>query len=574
MPQDHLLLCKSPLLLATVLATLGCDASLGGTAPGGALRQGSGDGETAGTIGEDDLPSASTRFRRLTHNEWSQTSIDLLDVSTNQALSDAIREAAADFRADPRQGGYLFDGQGETLEVDSPLWSAYQRVAAELAQIATQDGAIVDAYAPEDGDDEARAKAFIRELGRRAHRRPLSEEQEDAYFELFGSGLAAYPEMMGFRGGLRLVIEGLLQSPHFIYRAELSDAVVDGMVPLDGYERASRLSYLFWGTMPDDELFKAAADGELDSPEGARAQAIRLISDPRAKNTVVHYFEKLLNVEHYEGISPDESLYSNGSDRLREAARRETVEFIQGQIYEESGSLRHLFTSRTSYVNEDLAAIYDLPGDFGAEFVETELDPETRSGILTQIGFLASNATTRQSDPIHRGVFLAKRLSCLRIAAPPDDIPPLPTPGDQSNRQLVAEHTEAEGSSCRNCHLKVINPFGFAFEHFDAVGAYREKDGDHPVNASAEILLEGGKDSAMVSGARELSLQFAESPGVHECLTGHLIAFAQGRNTAPEDEALIEQLALLSIENDASFRDLMVEVAIADSFLNRPVEAK
>lgn len=574
MPPTYPLTTKSSLILATLLTIGGCDASLGASSPPGTDGKGSRNGASAGTIGEDDLPSASTRFRRLTHAEWRQTTIDLLEATSDPTMSEAIAEAAADFRADPRQGGYLFEGQGETLEVDSPLWSAYQRGAAQLAELAVRDGEVITKYAGTAADDEERAQAFVQEFGSRAHRRPLTDEQVQSYVEIYRSGLSSYPEMQGFRGGIRLVLEAFLQSPHFIYRGELSDSVEAGMIPLDGYERASRLSYFFWGTMPDDELFEAARSGQLDSQEGARTQAARLVADSQAQETVLHYFEKLLNVEHYEGISPDSSIYPEGPERLREAARRETEEFIQAELYEGSGSLRTLFTSTTSYVNEDLAPIYGISGDFGAEFTRTQLDSETRRGVLTQIGFLASNATSRQPDPIHRGVFLAKRLSCLRIAAPPDDIPPLPTPDGQSNRQLVAEHTEAEGSSCRNCHLKVINPFGFAFEHFDAVGAYREMDGEHQVDGSAEILLEGGSESVEVAGAVELSEQLAESPGVHECLSGHLIAFAQGRNTAPEDEALIKHLASISIEDDASFRELMVEIAVADSFLNRPLEAK
>src|SRR5690606_27037081 len=106
-----------------------------------------------------------------------------------------------------------------------------------------------------------------------------------------------------------------------------------------------------------------------------------------------------------------------------------------------------------------------------------------RSCVLTQIGFLASHATSRDPDPIHRGVFLARRISCLTIAAPPDDIPPLPTPDPaQTNRQRVEAHTEAEGTTCRTCHSSIINPFGFAFEGYDALGAYRTMDGESPVD--------------------------------------------------------------------------------------------
>src|SRR5690606_29184603 len=130
---------------------------------------------------------------------------------------------------------------------------------------------------------------------------------------------------------------------------------------------------------------------------------------------------------------------------LADLARAETQHFLREVMHERGGSLRDLLTSTTTYVNADLARLYGLEGEFDEDFEEVELDPTERSGVLTQIGFLASHATSRDPDPIHRGVFLARRISCLTIAAPPDDIPPLPTPDPaQTNRQRVEAHTEAE----------------------------------------------------------------------------------------------------------------------------------
>src|SRR5690606_5368514 len=128
---------------------------------------------------------------------------------------------------------------------------------------------------------------------------------------------------------------------------------------------------------------------------------------------------------------------------------------------------------------------------FGSDFQQVELNGDQRAGILTQVGFLASHATSVMPDPIHRGVFVAKRLSCLTISAPPDAVPPLPEPGDKTNREAVEEHTEAEGTSCRNCHGVVINPFGFPFESYDAIGAFRTEDNGKPVNTAAAPLIDG-----------------------------------------------------------------------------------
>jgi hypothetical protein len=239
-------------------------------------------------------------------------------------------------------------------------------------------------------------------------------------------------------------------------------------------------------------------------------------------------------------------------------------------MYEQSGSLRDFLTSTTTFVDDELAAIYGLEGTFGSAFDEAQLSGSERAGIFTQIGFLAKNATSVNPDPIHRGVFLARRINCIKIAAPPDDVPPLPDPEGKSNRELVAEHTEQ--GSCANCHATIINPFGFAFEHYDAVGAFRTDDRGHPVDAAVAVPLDG--DSRPVQDAVELAEALASSQGVHECMSGHLIAFAQGRQRVDEDDALVAQLGATSLDDALPFRELMVEMAVAVSFLNRSTEAE
>lgn len=513
-------------------------------------------------------PNALSRFRRLTHSQWEKTVRDLLRLDSEPGLS-------ADFRADPRQGGYLFDAAEDSLEIDQALWQSYQSAAAELAHTFVESDAALSAYLPDEPDltAEDKARAFISRFGQRAYRRPLSAAKRERYFGIYELGTGAYAEQPGFLGGIRLVVETFLQSPHFLYRVEESTPEADAdVIRLDGWERASRLSYFFWGTMPDAELHRSARDGVLDSPEGVRAQATRLAQDARARDIFDNFFEKILEVERYESIAPASDAFPEVASTLGESARTETELFIEHVLRERGGTLRDLLTSTTTYVDASLAAIYGLEGDFDADFQEVELDPKQRRGVLTQVGFLASHATSRDPDPIHRGVFVARRVSCLNIAAPPDDIPPLP--GDiqnLSNRQLVERHTEAEGTPCRNCHKTVINPYGFAFEHYDATGAYRTVDGEHEVDAQVEAFV--GDALALVDGALELSEALAEAPEVHECFAGHLLSYAFGRSPEPEDAAMVSSLAEKSFSDALPFADLMVEIATQVSFLNRPLAA-
>lgn len=556
------------LLFAATLAgagALGCEDSITGQTP-------EGEQEPVGTIGEDDIPAPSTRFRRLTHDEWANTATDLFAANGTEVQT-RISTLANGFLTDPVQGGFIFEGNGDSLEVDSARFRAYQIAAQAIAFEVVSDPDLFAQLVPTGANDDERGAAFIRAFGEKAHRRPLTPSEVDAYSALFELGQTSYTEHSGLTGGVRLVIEGALQSPLFLYRVEQSDDVERGVVPLDGYERASRLSYFFWRTMPDEELFEAAREGALDSVEGVRTQAARLVASERARETVIAFFEKVLEVERYGRIAPSSSAFPDvtGSD-LSVWAEEETAHFLGGVMYDDAGTLRDFLTSKKTFVNQGLASIYGLEGSYGEDYEPVELNAAERSGIFTQVGFLASHATSVDPDPIHRGVFLARRVNCIPIKAPPDAVPPLPSPNGQSNRQLVTEHTEAEGTSCRNCHSTIINPFGFAYEHYDAIGAFRTEDRTHPVDAQTEVPVDGG--TAVVKDAVELSEVLAESKSVHECLSGHLLSFAQGRDRSEEDVVLIEELGSASLERAASFRDLMVEVAVADSFLNRSKEVE
>ncbi len=549
----------------SVLGTLACAPSNSEVLVGKGAETGEGD---TSVESEANIAGGVSRFRRLTHAQWESTVRDLFQF-------DEVVDLSSSFRSDPTQSGYLFEGNGDALEVDQALWASYQTAAIEIAESVAADDEALARILPPGFDEEAttdEVRHFIEEFGARAHRRPLSDEQVDAYLTLYEQGTASYEQVVGYRGGVRLLIEALLQSPYFNYRVEESTGAPGANIALDGYERANRLSYFLWGTMPDNELFDAAARGDLDTQEGVRTQALRLIFDERAASVFRDFFEHVLEVERYETIAPSGSVFPDVSEDLGQSALAETEHFIAREMFENAGSLRDFLLSSQTYVNAELAAIYGLEGMFDDTFQEVTLDSSERRGVLTQVGFLASHATSRDPDPIHRGVFLARRINCIRVTAPPDNVPPLP-PSDpeKSNRQLVAEHTESS-PVCAQCHSEVINPFGFAYENYDAVGGYRVTDGSHEVDASSVVPLAQG--DVAINGAVELAEAMAESQDVHECLSGHLIAYALGRPSSSDDEVLVSELGTLSFENTVSFADLMVETSVALVSLYRAPEAE
>jgi hypothetical protein len=546
--------------VVAVLASAACQGAIGGPTfmPG--------DGTERPGVFTVDTPVPSTRTARLSHVQWENTVVDLLHLDGPTGLS-------ASFRADPAQAGFLFGNNAETLEVDQALWGTYQRAAAELAERVTSDPASLARLAPAAGaTDEERARALVTELGGRAHRRPLGEDDVDDYMDVWTAGSTAFDGVPPFEAGVRLVIEAMLQSPYFLYRIEASTTADErgGVIPLDGYEIAARLSYLLWNSMPDEVLFAAAEDGSLRGEDEAAAQVERMLADARAVDIVARFHEIVFEADSFGGIAPAPAFFPDVSPRLGAFAAQEQDLFVR-DLYTRGAGLRELLTSTETFVNADLARVYGLPGDHDDTFVPATLDPTQRSGILTHVGFLAKNATSVNPDPIHRGVFVAKRMACIQIAAPPADVPPLPAlDGTMTTRQAVEAHTETEGSICATCHETTINRFGFTFEHYDAIGAFRTEDVGQLVDSSAEPPLDGV--NVPVADAVELSARLAASRAVHDCYVQHWVEYAYGRPRADEDEPLITRLGEQSLDEGLSLRDLVVALATSRAFLNRSTE--
>jgi hypothetical protein len=520
-------------------------------------------GYTGSTAGATDRPAPTTRFARLTHLQWANTIKDLLGVDSGTAL-------ATSFRADPTEQGFLFDNDVLTLSVDEALQGSYQRAAAQVADEVTSDATKLVKLVPASSDaPETRARAFITDFGLRAFRRPLVSTEVDDYLALYRAAAGAYEGMTDFDGGIRLVLEGILQSPHFLYRVEPSTKKEGDVVPLDGYELASRLSYMIWNSTPDVALLVAAKDGSLSTADGVETAAKRLLADPRAADVMVRYHAQLLNTTHYSTIAPAAAFFPKAPQNLADLAVEETDRFVRA-IADSGGTFGDLLTSPRAFVNKDLATIYGLTGTFTDDFQEATFDTTKRRGILTQIGFLASNSTTTTPDPIHRGVFIARRLLCAKIAAPPGNATPLPPPGDRTNRQTVEDHTQQPGSVCISCHGPIINPLGFPFENYDATGAYRTEDSGKPVDAATEPTIDGKQ--TQVQNALDLADDIASSSDAHACYAQHWLEFAYGRPATDVDDPIVTRLGKGSAAGDLAIRDLIVSLVKTESFLTRSTE--
>ncbi|MEZ4293329.1 MAG: DUF1592 domain-containing protein, partial [Polyangiaceae bacterium] len=452
------------------------------------------DGDGGKGPGEED-PSAKAaahlRFPRLSHSQWENTVVDLFHLDSPTGLSSS-------FTPDPL-GGKAFDNNESALQVTPGLWADYQRAAEEVALLVTSDPDLLSRIAPASlpSDPAAKKKAFLESFGKRAFRRPLTPAEVSAFTALFDEAQTLDEGQDPFIAGVRLAVEAFLQSPHFVYRPELGELPrFDGTVPLTDYEVATRLSYALWGSMPDDLLFDAADKGELSSLSGIEAEARRLLASERARETLVAFHDQLYDAEQYVAIDKSLTAYPDFDPAIGGDMRKELSLFVDHVLFAEQGGLSDLLTSRTTFVNARLAAVYGID-DTGLDndtFVQVELPEAERSGLLTRAGFLAWKGTKSQPDTILRGVFINRRILCQELGDPPDAAMGAKLGDEQTNREKVTALT-GKGTCGETCHGSFINPAGFAFEHYGALGEYRTEDNGFPIDASDTFPFEGGAQS-------------------------------------------------------------------------------
>ena len=499
-----------------------------------------------------------TRIPRLSHEHWENTVRDLFYL-------DERPDMARDFDRDTSASEGEFTTTYRRLVLSEGLWQDYQRAAEAIAAMVVEPslaaGWLPGGTFPSDG---ASRDTFIRDFGRRAYRRPLTADEVGRYSTLYAG--ASYPGLGTEESGVRVVVQAMLQSPHFLYRVDLSDRERDDLIEVGQYPLATRLSYLLWGSMPDDTLLDAAEAGELDE-DGLRTQAERMLNDARALELFTQFHTEQWALATWADADKDTEVFPDWRPEVADAMVRE-VQMLFEKVISDGGNYRDFLLSRTAFVNEDLARIYGLEGITGPEMREVTLD-ETRAGLMTRIGFLTHWSAEWQPDPIHRGLFVNTNILCRDVPeAPPVDFDSLVFEGT-TNRERIESVTH-EGI-CANCHMEMINPPGFALEHFDAIGQLRELDNGVPVDNTTTFVFEDDT-SATVTGGVELSQAVAESPFSHRCYSQRFLEFGMGRKLAGVDAPIIFRMAEGSLAGEMSVRDLAIELASSRTIRFRTVE--
>jgi hypothetical protein len=534
--------------------------SPGGKQPGGKT---SGGGGSTGTDMPDPMvvttPGVSAGvapLRRLTADQYRNSVRDLL------GLKETVPATA--LPADETLNDRFATNIVRPLQ-DSDL-GRYADAAAALAPKAVTNLQALVPCDPARGD-AACAAAFIQSFGRRAYRRPLTSVEADRLHTLYDAG-------DGFADGVRLVIEGVLQSPNFLYLVEPVPANASGkIIALDGWSLATRLSYFFWNSTPDQALLDAAGAGKLAAPEGISAEATRLMASEHFAETASAFHTAWLGLTELAGADKDAQRFPLWNDELKATMALEAPRFVAYVLREGDGRLDTLLGAHFSFLSGSLYDVYGVPKPTGAmadTWQRTDLKPAERAGLLTQPGLLAGLAKADRTSYVRRGKMVREALFCTDIPPPPPGVSDTDEtlPVTATARERAAQHRKSP--DCASCHEQ-FDPIGFAFENYDAIGRYRTMDeAGKPIDATADISGTDKLDGP-IKNVLDLVQKLGGDSEVRTCVARQWLRFALGRNEAPEDEPSLAGAVAAFGASNGKIGDLLLALAKSDSFRNQKV---
>jgi hypothetical protein len=411
---------------------------------------------------------------------------------------------------------------------------------------------------------EQAAREILKPFASRAFRRPARPEEVDALVRLVNPALE---EGETFERGIQIAVAAVLVSPHFLFRVEI-DPEADNpksIRELNDYELASRLSYFLWSSMPDDELFSLADRGVLHEDDVLEAQIRRMLQSDKAQALVVNFGGQWLNLRNLEDVTPDPTRFGHFSDALRRDMRRETELFF-ATVMREDRSILEFLTGDFTMVNGRLAGHYGMNGISGEEFQKVALTDGKRIGLLTHASILTLTSNPTRTSPVKRGKWIMENILGTPPPDPPPNVPMLEeaqkaSPNLSLREQMVLHR---KNPVCASCHRK-MDPLGFGFENFDAVGRWRNKDGEFPVDASGELpggeRFSGPADLVRILAKRKT--QFTET------LVSRMLVYALGRGLKPYDQSAIDEIVGRVEKNDYRFSSVITGIVMSRPFRMR-----
>jgi len=463
----------------------------------------------------------------------------------------------------------------------------YLQAAETLAASAVSGGNLTALVSCAAQANAACAQQFIGDFANRAFRGQLDADTSAALLQLYSDVSAQFD----FATGLQAVITAVLTSPRFLFVLEFGDPGAAGAaIPLSQMEVATRLALYLWRSIPDQTLIDAANGGQLATAVQVASQATRMLGDRRATDALQDFANQWLDVENMDAVTKD-TQFKSWTPLLAEELHAETLTTFSSAVTADNADFPSLLTSTSSYVNADLAAFYNsgVPGTAGgASYTKLPVGTSAapRMGVLTHASVLAAHAHTSLPSPTLRGRLVRQQILCDQVPNPPPSVAgqPIPPPpamlaAGQTTRDQYMQHFSGN-QVCANCH-QYMDLLGFAFDNYDATGAYITTEGGTtatngtPVVSSGMFVAMGGKGlTGSFTGPTDMISQLAASDQARECFALQQMRYAFGRVEAAGDACSAQQAYGLFKAGSFNLKQLLVAIVSSDSFRHRtPVNA-
>ena len=427
-------------------------------------------------------------------------------------------------------------------------------LAAQLVESPTLRASLVDCSAVTDTEC---LEVLLDTWAVRFWRRPLSDDERA---RLLSVGQTAMDSLESVDEGLRYMLITLFASPNFLYVSGIGESIGDDTRAYTSWEMASRLAFFLWDSGPDDVLLDAAASGELRDPISLDALIDTMLADPRARRGVRAFADDWLEMDGLIGLNKEPSAFDYFSADIGPNAREETLKVVEHLVFDEDADFRELLTTRTTFVNRRLAALYGVQSTAVDGFAQISLpDDGTRAGLLGHASLLALHASPNRSSPTLRGLFIRERLLCQPMPSPPANVDTTVPEGSEdapTMRDRLAVHLETP--SCASCH-ELTDPIGLGLERFDGLGGFRATENGALIDPSGEL------DGVAFGDALELGVTLAEHPAFVPCIVRTVWSYANGRHGSHDDDVVDALTARFGAMNH-SFLALLKDIAMSDGF--------
>jgi len=499
--------------------------------------------------------ASSLRVRLMTGQQYSNTVAQIFGAD----ISDSV---PAPLPPLTRTEGLLASGAafvGVTSDQIQQIQQAAASVAAKVVDETHRDFLIPCKPVEPTESDAACAAQFLRETGRLLYRRPLDETK---VADLVDVANAAADQSADFYAGLAIALEAMLIGPEVVFIVDVAepDPQRPGQERLDAYSLASRLSFFLWNAAPDDELLLAAGNGDLHTPKGLQRAVDRMLASSRLEVGVRAFFDDMMAFDEFVSLAKDPVVYPMVTGATLADAREQTLRTVIDHVITRNQDYRDLFVTRNTFMSMNLAAVYGTPTSNG--WVAYEFPEESaRSGLLTQVSFLAAHSHAVRSSPTLRGKALRELFLCQKVPPPPPDVDfsLLEDAGDlKTARERLQIHST--NPSCAGCHL-ITDPMGLSLENFDGAGRYRETEN------GVELDISGELDGALYNDVNGLATAMRNHPKLPYCLVNRMYAYGTGGPVSLRyDREILAHFLQRFAGHGYKVSDLLRDIALSQAF--------